>query len=75
MEERVLKILRQNNGEILQYQGQNMIEDGIIDSLDMINIVSDLENEIGIVIMPEDVNGKNFATKETVIRLIQQISI
>ncbi len=75
MEERVLKILRQNNGEILQYQGQNMIEDGIIDSLDMINIVSDLENEFGIVIMPEDVNGKNFATKETVIRLIQQISI
>ena len=52
-----------------------MIEDGIIDSLDMINIVSDLENEFGIVIMPEDVNGKNFATKETVIRLIQQISI
>lgn len=75
MEERVLKILRQNNGEILQYQGQNMIEDGIIDSLDMINIVSELENEFGIVIMPEDVNGKNFATKETVIRLIQQISI
>lgn len=75
MEERVLKILRQNNGEILQYQGQNMIEDGIIDSLDMINIVSDLENEFGIVIMPEDVNGNNFATKETVIRLIQQISI
>ena len=75
MEERGLKILRQNNGEILQYQGQNMIEDGIIDSLDMINIVSDLENEFGIVIMPEDVNGKNFATKETVIRLIQQISI
>lgn len=75
MEERVIKILMQNNSEILQYQGQNMIEDGIIDSFDIINIVADLENEFGIEIMPENVNGKNFVTKEAVIKLIQQINI
>ena len=45
MEERVLKILEEINEDIITYDGENMYDEGVISSIDVIEIISELENE------------------------------
>ena len=44
MEEKVLEILEEYCEEALDYTGDNMMEEGVIDSFTVINIVSELED-------------------------------
>ena len=48
MEEKVLEILEEYCEEAIGYTGDNMMEDGVIDSFTVINVVSDLEEEFDI---------------------------
>lgn len=73
MEERILKILEENNADIITYDGDNMIEDGIIDSFEIIGIVSDLEEEFDIEIDAEYVIAENFLNKDAIIRLMKKL--
>lgn len=73
MEERILKILEENNADIITYGGDNMIEDGIIDSFEIIGIVSDLEEEFDIEIDAEYVIAENFLNKDAIIRLMKKL--
>ncbi len=50
MEERVLKILEEINEDIITYDGENMYDEGVISSIDVIEIISELENEFDIEI-------------------------
>ena len=54
MEEKVLEILEEHCEEALDYDGDSMMEDGVIDSFTVINVVSDLEEEFDIEIANED---------------------
>lgn len=73
MEEKILNILEKVNEDILSYTGKNMIGDGIIDSFELIEIVSRLEDEFDIEIDGEYVVIQNFANKDAVIALIKNI--
>ncbi len=42
MEEKVLEILEEHCEEALDYDGDSMMEDGVIDSFTVINVVSDM---------------------------------
>ena len=64
MEERVLAILEENCEEILDYAGQNMLEDGIVDSFTLIAIVGDLEDEFDIEIDASYVIEEYFGNKD-----------
>ena len=44
MQEKILEILSEHCEEALTYNGDSMMEDGIIDSFTVINVVSDLED-------------------------------
>jgi len=72
-EERILKVLKGINEKILTYDGPNMMEDGTLDSFELIEIVSQLEEEFDIEIDPEDAVIANFANKETIIALMNRI--
>lgn len=73
MEEKILDILGKVNEDILSYTGKNMIGDGIIDSFELIEIVSRLEEEFDIEIDGEYVVIQNFANKDAVIKLMKNI--
>ena len=64
MEEKILKILEEQCEEILDYEGENMLADGVIDSFTIVNIVIDIENELDI---------ENFRNKETIIALVKRV--
>lgn len=73
MEERILEILAEINEEIMDYDGDNMYEEGVISSMDVVEIVSELENEFDIEIDIDDIVSKNFANKETIIALVESM--
>lgn len=73
MEERILKVLKNVNEDILFYTGTNMLRDGVIDSFELIDVISILEEEFNVKISGEYVIFDNFANKTTIIDFITKL--
>lgn len=73
MEEKVLEILEEYCEEVLDYKGENMMEEGIIDSFTVINIVSELEDAFDIEIDAKYVIAENFRNKEAIMDLVKRL--
>lgn len=71
MEEKVLEILEEYCEEALDYTGENMMEEGVIDSFTVINIVSELEDVFDIEIDAKYVVAENFRNKEAIMDLVK----
>ena len=74
MEERVLKILEEINEDIITYDGENMYDEGVISSIDVIEIISELENEFDIEIDAMYADEEYFANKESIIALVKKLT-
>ena len=72
MEKRILDILASVNDELLTYTGNNMVDDEIIDSFELISIIGALEDAFDIEIDAEDVTEENFGNKDRIIALIKE---
>lgn len=70
MDKRVRKILNEVNEEICTYQGKHLLEDRVIDSFDVMEIVAGLEEEFEIEIDADYVIAENFANAESIIVLM-----
>ena len=73
MEERVLKILEEINEDIITYEGDDMYNEGIVSSIDVIEIISELENEFDIEIDAMYADEEYFANKERIIKLVEML--
>lgn len=73
MEEKVLEILEEYCEEAIDYTGDNMMEEGVIDSFTVINIVSELEDAFDIEVDAKYVVAENFKNKEAIIELVKRL--
>ena len=73
MEKKVLEVLEEYCEEALDYTGDNMMEEGVIDSFTVINVVSELEDVFDIEIDAKYVVAENFRNKEAIIELVRQL--
>lgn len=73
MREKVLSILLEVNEEIGDYEGENLLEDEVITSLEVIEIVSALEDEFGITISAKNISRDNFATVDSICDLVESL--
>ena len=73
MEERIFKVIEEVNPDILNYTGDNMMEEGVSDSFEIIDIVTGLEEEFDIEIDASLVIAKNFANKESIVKMMEGI--
>ena len=73
MEEKILSILEEVNDEILTYDGSDMIVDGLIDSFEIVEIITNIEDEFDIEISAENVVAANFANKNSIIAMVREI--
>ena len=73
MEQKVLEILAEINEDILEYDGDSLIEDGLLDSFQVVDLVGMLEEEFDIEIDAELVIVENFETKETIMNMLKGI--
>ena len=73
MKERVVEILVKVKSVITPHLGDNtLVSDGVLDSLDIMNLIMALENEFDIEIDPEDVLSENFESVDKMVELIQK---
>ena len=73
MKEQIIKILTELRPEFdFSQEGVNFIEEGMLDSFDMVNLVNDLDSTFGISIDGVDILPENFATVESIEQLLKK---
>lgn len=71
MKEQIIKILTDLRPEFdFSEEGVNFIEEGMLDSFDMVNLVSELDATYGISIDGVDILPENFATVDAIAALL-----
>lgn len=73
MEEKIIKLLEGIKSEIVEYQGNSMLEESIIDSFDIVDIMTELEEMFSVEIGAEYAIAENFRNKEAIIEMMKQI--
>ena len=72
MNEKFKEILNSVKPEILEGTDCNLVEDGIIDNLDIMTIISKCEDAFEIDFEPDDVLPENFASPEAIWKLVEK---
>ena len=72
MKERIVKILSGLRPEFDFTMDVNFIEEGILDSFDVINLVTALDSEFGISIDGTDVLPENFSSVNAIVMLLKK---
>lgn len=70
MKEKILNILNGLRPEFDFTQSANFIDEGMLDSLDVVNLVTDLEDAYGILIDGVDILPNNFSSVDSIINLL-----
>lgn len=73
IEQKVLEILREVSDELVTYEGENMLKDGLINSLGFVNLIPDLEDVFDIEIDPALLDAEHFGNKNKIIATIKSI--
>ncbi|NJE45166.1 acyl carrier protein [Massilimicrobiota sp. SW1139] len=71
--EELLDILRDLKPGVNFENEKNLIDDKILDSLDVMNLTVELNDEFDIEITPLDILPENFQSVDTIYQLIQRL--
>lgn len=72
MKDKIIEILSSLRPEFDFTRDDNFIEQGMLDSFDVVNLVSDLDSTFGISIDGIDILPENFASLEAIINLLKK---
>ena len=72
MKEKILNILKDIRPEFDFTASLNFIADGLLDSFDIVTLVSELEDNFDVLIDGEDVIPENFDSIESIMNIIQK---
>lgn len=70
MREKIIKILTDLRPEFDFNQDVNFIEEGMLDSFDIVTLVDEIEKELGVSISGMDILPENFSSIEAIIKTI-----
>lgn len=70
--EKLLKILNETNPDIDYEKEEALVDDGIFDSLEVMSIVSEIDDAFHIDIAPEDVTAENFNSAKNMMKMIEK---
>lgn len=71
MKEKIIAILNELRPEFdFSEEGVNFIEEGMLDSFDVVNLVDELDSTFGISIDGVDILPENFASIEAITNLL-----
>ena len=68
-----MKILKDLRADVDFEKEKKLIDDGILDSFDIVSLVSELNDEFDVEINVMDLEPENFNTVESMIELIQKL--
>ncbi|WP_022760724.1 acyl carrier protein [Butyrivibrio sp. AD3002] len=70
MKEKVMEILKNIRDDIDFNEEKALIDDGILDSFDIIGIVTELNEAFGVDITADDLEPENFNSVDAMVNLI-----
>lgn len=71
MKEKIISILNELRPEFdFSVEGIDFIEEGMLDSFDVVGLVDSLDKEYGISINGVDIIPENFATVDSIVQLV-----
>lgn len=73
MRDKIINLLKNIDEEIVNYNGDDMISDGIIDSFKIIDIVSTLEGAFDVEIDPTIITRTCFMNKDTIVDMMLKV--
>ena len=73
MKENVLEVLRAIRQDVDFESAKNLIDDGILDSFDIISIVSELNEAFDINITADELEPENFNTLDAIVSLVEYL--
>ena len=73
MREDVLQILQEIRQDVDFEKEAKLIDDGILDSFDIISIVSELNDNFEIEITADELEPENFNTLDAVVALVESL--
>lgn len=74
MEEKIVKILSDLRPEFnFREEGVNFVEDGMIDSFDLVSLISELNSQFGVVIPGEEIIPENFSSIESIKTVLTKV--
>jgi D-alanine--poly(phosphoribitol) ligase subunit 2 len=71
--EDILKILNEFRPDLDFKNSERLIDDGLLDSLDIVNIVAELDSEFDIEIPVEEITPENFNSVSAINRLVDRL--
>lgn len=71
--EELLELLKEIKPEIDYNVEKNMVEDELLDSFDIIEIVSALADTFGVEVSPKELLPENFASIEAIWEVVQNL--
>lgn len=72
MKEKIISILSELRPEFDFTEDVNFIEEGMLDSFDIVGLVSDLDSTFGISIDGMDIVPENFCSIEAIVKLLEK---
>lgn len=73
MKEQVLKILKSVRKDVDFEQATALIDDNVLDSFDIISIVSDLNEAFDVDITADELEPENFNTLDAIVELVKSL--
>ena len=73
MEERIIEILREIKENVDYRNEDRLVDGGILDSFDVVALVSELKGEFEIEIGIEDLTPENFNSVGTICNLVRRL--
>ena len=71
--EKLIRILTELHPDVDFYAEQTLVEDGILDSLDIVSIVSQIDVEFGVSVPPEEIIPENFNSALALFEMITRL--
>lgn len=72
MKDRIVEILKEIRPEF-EFEGvENFFEEGMLDSFDLMTLVSTLQEEYGVKIAGEEILPENFANVDAIVALLEK---
>ncbi|SKB63111.1 Phosphopantetheine attachment site [Lachnospiraceae bacterium] len=74
MRERILEILQDQRPDIDFENETELVSGGLLESFDIVSIVSELDDEFDIEITPKELKAENFDSLDALTKLIESLS-
>ena len=72
--EKILEILKELHDDVDYESCETLIDDKILDSFDIITLISEISSELDIVIPAEKIVPENFNSAKALSKLVEELS-